>query len=152
MTDGPTPEPNTFAPHDAAMPGPNAAYFAPPPSQSPMPSYPPPEQPWTNPNGPGWPGTGGLPPVGRPGGFGPAVAAAILGLLGCVVPILPIDMLDVRAFIAFPFAVPGLVLAIVGCSGRRRGQSLAAVGGILSAIALVVGAAMVIGHARNGLL
>lgn len=63
-----------------------------------------------------------------------------------------LDVIDVRVFIAFPFALPGLVLAIVGCAGRRRGQSLAAVGAILSFLALVIGAAMIVGHARNGLL
>lgn len=147
MTHDPTAGPEASAAYDPGAPDPNAAHFASSPSQGPMPPYHRARQPWINPDSPGGP-----PSVDRPSGFGPAVAAVLLGLLGCVVPLLPIDMNLVRVFIAFPFAVPGIALAIVGCSGRRRGNSLAAIGGILSVIALVIGAAMIVGHARNGLL
>ncbi|WP_133806143.1 hypothetical protein [Kribbella caucasensis] len=79
---------------------------------------------------------------------GLAVAAVILGLLGCVVPLLPINLDNLRAYTPFPFGLPGLVLAIVGCTGHRRGKPLAAVGAILSVLALILGAIMVIGNAR----
>lgn len=147
MTYGPPPEPNASAPQsDAAVPGPNVASSAPTPPQGPMPPHPYPQQPWIIHNGPGWPG--GPPPVDRPKGFGLAVAAVILGLLGCVLPFLPIDMTGVRPYVAWPFGLAGLVLAILGYTGHRRGKPLALAGAILSGLALAVGLVMVAAHAN----
>jgi peptidoglycan/LPS O-acetylase OafA/YrhL len=81
-----------------------------------------------------------------PKGSGPAVAALVLGLLGCVVPLLPINLDHVRAYTPFPFAVAGIALAIVGFIGRRRGKPLAVAGAVLSVIALALGTIMVGGN------
>lgn len=43
-----------------------------------------------------------------------------------------------RPFVGLPFAMAGLILGIVGCTGQRRGKGLAVTGMILSAIALAV--------------
>ncbi|HWM36723.1 MAG TPA: hypothetical protein VNS49_06355 [Streptomyces sp.] len=133
MTYDPPPEPNAPAPQPAA------------PRQGPMPPHPHPQQPWINPNGPGRPG--GSPPADRTRGVGLAVAAVILGLLACVLPLLPINLDLVRQYAAFPPALGGLVLAIGGCTGGRRGKPLAVAGVILCVLALVLGGAMVVGHA-----
>ncbi|MQA78475.1 MAG: hypothetical protein GEV10_08350 [Streptosporangiales bacterium] len=61
-----------------------------------------------------------------------------------MLPFLPIDMTGVRPYIAFPFGLPGIVLAIVGCIGRRRGKPLAVVGAILSVVGLVLGGIMLV--------
>jgi hypothetical protein len=74
-----------------------------------------------------------------PKGVALAVAALVLGLLGCVLPLLPVDMTGVRAYVAFPFGVAGLALGVVGCVGRRRGKPLAAIGAGLSVVALALG-------------
>jgi hypothetical protein len=74
------------------------------------------------------------------------VAAVVLGLLGCVLPLLPMDLTGVRPFIGLPFGLTGLAAAAVGCTGRRRGKPLAAVGAILCVVALLIGAVMVTGH------
>lgn len=103
-----------------------------------------PQQPWNTPNGPGWPG--GAPPVGRPKGPGLAVAAVVLGLLGCVLPLLPIDLTGVRPFVGVPFGLAGLAAGAVGCTGRRRAKPLAVIGAMLSVGALALGAVMVAGH------
>ncbi|WP_143539519.1 hypothetical protein [Saccharopolyspora spinosa] len=87
--------------------------------------------------------------MNEPKGFGLAGAAMILGLLGCVLPFLPIDLTGVRPYIPFPFGLAGLALAVVGCTGRRRGKPLAVVGAILSVLALVLGVAMLVGHALH---
>lgn len=93
-----------------------------------------------DPNGPGGP-----PPAARPRGFVLGAVALILGLLGCVVPLLPLDLTTERPYLPFPFALPGLVLAIAGCTGRRRGLPLAVAGAILSALALAIGTIMLAG-------
>ncbi len=116
MTHGPPPEPN--------------AYAAPPP----------PQQPWTDPHGREWPG--GPPPAQPPKGPGLAVAAVVFGLIGCVVWALPVNLDRLRAYSPFPFALTGLVLAVVGCVGPRRGKPLAVIGWILSFIALILGLIM----------
>ena len=121
MTYGPPPEPNAYS--------------------APTPPSPYPQQPWTDPHGRQWPG--GPPPVDPPKGAGLAAAALIFGLLGCVVPLLPINLDNIRAYTPFPFALPGLALAIVGCTGHRHGKPLAVVGAVLSAIALALGLFMV---------
>ncbi|GLZ28631.1 hypothetical protein Lesp02_08210 [Lentzea sp. NBRC 105346] len=78
----------------------------------------------------------------RPQGPWFGLAAVVLGLLGCVVPLLPIDLTNIRFFIALPFAAAGFVFAIVGLTGRRRGKALAAVGVVLSLLALTLGMIM----------
>ncbi|EOD63142.1 hypothetical protein [Amycolatopsis vancoresmycina] len=84
-------------------------------------------------------------PAERPKGPWLAVAAVVLGGLGCVVPLLPIDLTGVRAFVAFPFALPGLVSGVLGCVGRRQAKALAVVGVVLSGLALLLGVIMVAG-------
>jgi hypothetical protein len=101
----------------------------------------PPQQPWTDPHGRGWPG--GPPPAKPVKGSGLAVLATILGLVGCVVWALPFNLDNLRAWSPFPFALPGLVLAVLGCIGPRRGKPLAVIGWILSFIALILGLIMV---------
>ena len=70
--------------------------------------------------------------------------AVILGVAGCVLPLTPFNLDHVRAYIALPFALPGLVVGIIGCTGRRRGTALAVTGSILSVIALGMTAVMLI--------
>ncbi|MEU0088994.1 hypothetical protein [Kribbella sp. NPDC006257] len=130
MSYGPPPEPNVH-------PAPPQPY---PPQ--PYPPQPYPHQPWTDPHGRGWPG--GPPPVEPAKGFAVAAAALVFGLVGCVVPLLPINLDGIRQYTSFPFALPGLALAIVGCTGRRRGKPMAVVGGVLAAIALFIGLLMVV--------
>jgi hypothetical protein len=124
-----------------AEPGPVQGYPAQPTAQGhPLPAqgYPPPHQQWAP-----FPGPGGQPPMPPLKGSGPAVASLVFGLLGCVVPLLPINLDQVRAYTPFPVAVAGLALAIVGLVGRRRGKAMAVVGAILSVIALALGTIMV---------
>ncbi|WP_091619563.1 hypothetical protein [Amycolatopsis saalfeldensis] len=71
------------------------------------------------------------------------MASLVLGLLACVVPLLPVNLDQVRAYTPFPLAVAGLALAVVGLVGRRRGKAVAVVGAILSVIALALGTIMV---------
>ena len=101
---------------------------------------PPPQQPWTDPHGRTWPG--GPPPVEPPKGAGPAVAALVLSLFGFVVWALPINLDGIRAYSPFPFAVPGLVLAIVALTGHRRGKPIAAIALIPCVLALGIGLLM----------
>ncbi|MFC3996133.1 hypothetical protein ACFOVU_09425 [Nocardiopsis sediminis] len=79
------------------------------------------------------------------------MAAVVLGLLGCVLPFLPIDLTGVRPYIAFPFWSAGLATAIVACIGHRRGKPLAVAGAILSVLAMVLEAVMVAGHVTQTL-
>ncbi|MGH3489901.1 MAG: hypothetical protein ACRDP8_18585 [Actinopolymorphaceae bacterium] len=69
-----------------------------------------------------------------------------LALLGCVLPLLPVDLTGVRAYIAFPFGLIGLLLAVVALAGRWRGLPIAVVGLLLSTLALAIGVAMTAGH------
>ena len=62
--------------------------------------------------------------------------------MGCGVWMLPVNLDQIRAYSPFPFAIPGLALAVVGCIGHRRGKALAVIGWILSFIALVLGGIM----------
>ncbi|MEU4194012.1 hypothetical protein AB0E69_19080 [Kribbella sp. NPDC026611] len=94
------------------------------------------------------PGPGG--PQGTQTSSGSAalsVVALFLGLAGLVAPFLPfsnlIDRFPIRQYLAFPFAVPALALAIVVLAGTRRGKPAAAIGMILAALALLVGVIMV---------
>jgi hypothetical protein len=75
------------------------------------------------------------------------VLARLLGLAGLVAPLLPfsnlVDRFPIRQYLAFPFALPALALAIAGLAGNRRGKPAAAIGLILALLALGVGAIMV---------
>ena len=66
--------------------------------------------------------------------------ALILGVLGVVATFLPIDLTGVRAYVAWAFGFPGIVIAAVGLLGHRRGKPMAAIGALLSLLALVIGA------------
>lgn len=66
--------------------------------------------------------------------------ALILGVLGGVATFLPIDLTGVRAYVAWAFGLPGIVIAAVGLLGHRRGKPMAAIGALLSLLALVIGA------------
>ncbi|MEV5835954.1 DUF4190 domain-containing protein [Nocardia sp. NPDC052112] len=138
MSYRPPPEPTNPAWHPgAATPGPNAGYSAPIPPSGPLsPNPPQQQQPWVYTNDPGW--QGGPPPTDRRQGPWLAVGAVILGIAGCVLPFLPIDLTGVRPLIGLPFAIAGLVLGIVGSVGRRRAKGLAVTGIILSVLALTV--------------
>ncbi|NIK60019.1 hypothetical protein [Kribbella shirazensis] len=76
-----------------------------------------------------------------------SVLALLLGIAGLVAPFLPfsnlIDRFPIRQYVAFPFAVPALALAIAALAGNRRGKPAAAIGMILAVLALGVGAIMV---------
>lgn len=133
MTYPPQPESHPPVPPPGAMPA------------DPSLAYPPPPQPGFHPPAPGWPGG---PPPAPPSGPGFAVAAMVLGLIGLVLPFLPVDLSGVRQFIALPFALPGLVLAIIGCIGPRKGKPLAVVGGIVSGLALILEAIMLFNYLR----
>ncbi|CAM02103.1 hypothetical protein A8924_3216 [Saccharopolyspora erythraea NRRL 2338] len=54
-----------------------------------------------------------------------------------------------RHYLAFPFALAGLALGIVGCVGHRRGKLLAVVGAVLSFLSLGLGMAMLVGYALH---
>ncbi len=77
----------------------------------------------------------------------PSVLALLFGMAGLVAPLLPfsnlIDRFPVRQYLAFPFALPALALAIAGLAGNRRGKPAAAIGLILAVLAVGVGAIMV---------
>ncbi|WP_433710713.1 DUF4190 domain-containing protein [Nocardia sp. CA-084685] len=133
MSYSPPPEPTTPAWHPgAANPGPNAGYSAPIPPSGPNPYQQ--QQVWVHTNDPGW--RGGPPTDDRRQRPWFALASVALGIVGCVLPFLPIDLTGVRPLIGLPFAMPGLVLGIVGCTGRHRAKGLAVTGIILSVLAL----------------
>jgi hypothetical protein len=111
-----------------------------PPPESNTPPHPQAQQPWTDPHGRGWPG--GPPPAEAPKGSRIAVLALILGLAGCVVWALPINLDGIRAYSPLPFAVPGLALAIVALIGNRRGKPAAVFAAFFSVVALALGAFM----------
>jgi hypothetical protein len=71
-------------------------------------------------------------------------AAAVLGVLALALPWAP-----ARAFILLAFGLPGLAVGIFGFGGRRRGKELAVLGSLLSAIAVVMGAVMVVNGNRD---
>ncbi|WP_409182863.1 hypothetical protein F9C11_41890 [Amycolatopsis sp. VS8301801F10] len=91
-----------------------------------------------------YPGYPGYPPAlpAPANGVWLGVAALVLGVLGCVVPLLPIDLTGIRAYLAFPFGVAGLTCGLVGVVGRRTGKPVSAAGIAISAIALVFGVVM----------
>jgi len=153
MTQGPQPDstsqgPDTPPTGESARQDPGAAarqtvgpvpsQIGPQPYQFPQQGPVPPQQPWGAPGFPGAPR-----PAGPATGPGLAVVALVLGVIGCVVWLLPIDESGVRHYLPLPFALGGLVLGIMGLVGNRRGKPVAAVGVILSAIALVLAILMV---------
>lgn len=75
------------------------------------------------------------------------VLALLLAIAGLVAPFLPfsnlIDRFPVRQYLAFPFALPALTLAILTLAGPRRGKPAAAIGMMIAFLALAVGAIMV---------
>ncbi|HEY3561436.1 MAG TPA: hypothetical protein VGL05_28420 [Kribbella sp.] len=75
------------------------------------------------------------------------VVALLLAIAGLVAPFLPfsnlIDRFPIRQYLAFPFAVPALALAIATLAGTRRGKPAAAIGMMIAFLALIVGAIMV---------
>ncbi|ATY09994.1 hypothetical protein CU254_05590 [Amycolatopsis sp. AA4] len=156
MTDGPTSEPappragesTEGTPSDDAQ-GTTAGL---PPSGSAQQAMP---QAWPTHPGPpaGQPQPGpGQPNVQQYPGYSPlpapangvwlGVAALVLGILGCVVPLLPIDLSGVRAYVALPFGFAGLACGLVGVIGRRTAKPLSGVGLGASALALVLGVIM----------
>lgn len=147
MAYGPPPEQNAYpAPQHPQQPGPH--YPQQPAPQYPQPQYPQQpqaqQQPWTDPHGRTWPG--GPPPAPRPKSSGLAVVALLLGLAGLVCPFLPMNLDRIREYVAFPFALPGLALAVVACIGPRRGKPVAVIAWMLSFLALAVGAIMVFNY------
>lgn len=92
----------------------------------------------------GWPGGPTPAPVDPATGMGLGIVAVILGGIGCVLPLVPFDLAGDRGYLALAFALPGLALGIIGCTGRRRGNALAVAGSILSGIALGLVAVMLI--------
>ena len=77
--------------------------------------------------------------AGPTAGPGLAVVSMVLGVLGILVPFLPIDESGIRHYVALPFALGGLALAIAGLVGPRRAKPVAGVGLGLSLLALLVG-------------
>ncbi|MGV9293122.1 hypothetical protein [Amycolatopsis sp. NPDC003676] len=126
----PQPTPQAWAP---AQPGtgqpwpvqPNAQQYPGYPPAQQYPGYPPP-QPWPAPANGVWLG----------------VAALVLGLLGCVLPLLPIDLSGIRAYLALPFGLAGLACGLVGVIGRRTAKPLSAAGIAISTIAVLLGVIM----------
>lgn len=88
-------------------------------------------------------------PVAAPKSMWLGLAALVLGLLGCALPLAPFDLTGVRAYIALPFALPGFALGIIGLIGRRRGKAFAAVGLFLCMLALGLTALMVFDTVRG---
>ncbi|TDD60643.1 hypothetical protein E1263_10190 [Kribbella antibiotica] len=108
------------------------SYVPPPePQRHPTPAG----QPWTDPHGRGWPG--GPPPVEPPKGAGVAAVALVLGIIGCRVWLLPVNLDRIRAYSPLPFALLGFVLAVVALNGRRRGKPMAAIGAVLCCLGLL---------------
>jgi hypothetical protein len=95
-----------------------------------------------SPNDPAW--QAHAPASGRTKGSAlPGVLAFVLGLVALVAPFLPMDMTGFRQYAAFPFALPGIGLAIAGLIGARSGKPLAVVGAVLCVLALGIGAVMI---------
>jgi hypothetical protein len=100
-----------------------------------LPPEPGPQQ-WTYPAGPPSP----------PKGPWLGLAALLLGLLGVVVPLLPINLDMIRPYPATAGGLAGLVVGALGLLGNRRGKPLAAIGVLLSLLALLIGAIVLAGH------
>lgn len=48
-----------------------------------------------------------------------------------------------RPFITLPFGVAGLVFAVVGIAGNRRGKLMASLGAVFALIAILLGTLMI---------
>ncbi|MBN9744646.1 hypothetical protein DMP23_26800 [Amycolatopsis sp. A1MSW2902] len=102
-----------------------------------------PGQPWpVQPNVQQYPGYAPYPLPAPANGVWLGVLSLVLGVLGCVVPLLPIDLTGIRAYLALPFGLAGLAFGLVGVVGRRTGKPVSGVGIGVSAIALVLGVIM----------
>ncbi|MFC9894174.1 hypothetical protein ACFVMC_10815 [Nocardia sp. NPDC127579] len=101
-------------------------------------SYPPPQRPPVP--GPPSPQSWGYgpPPAEQRSGAAFGVVALIFGILGVVLPFLPVDLAGIRPIIGLAFTVCGLVLGTLGCVGQRRGKGFAAAGIALSLLGLAV--------------
>ncbi|MFF0268491.1 hypothetical protein [Kribbella sp. NPDC004536] len=75
------------------------------------------------------------------------ILALLLAIAGLVTPFLPfsnlIDRFPVRQYLAFPFAIPALALAITTLATNRRAKPAAAIGMMIAFLALIVGAIMI---------
>jgi hypothetical protein len=76
-----------------------------------------------------------------------AIAALLLGLLACTLPLLPFNLDRWRQFVAFPPALGGLVLAIGACTGHRRAKPLAVVALVVCVLGVGMTVFMVAGNA-----
>jgi hypothetical protein len=70
------------------------------------------------------------------------IAAVVLGGFAVVLPLAPADLTGLRAWIALPFALPGLLAGLIGLTGHRRGKEFAVTGTILCVIATVLATIM----------
>ncbi|MGW6929335.1 hypothetical protein ACWGE0_04660 [Lentzea sp. NPDC054927] len=72
---------------------------------------------------------------------GPALGllALALGVAGVVVPLLPINLDGVRPYLAWVFGLPGFVVSILALVGPRQGKVFAAIGTLLSLLAVLIG-------------
>ncbi|MGK8507435.1 hypothetical protein ACRS5S_05045 [Nocardia asiatica] len=130
-------------PNDPHVPGPGPRPPSPPPVPNQQPPYPDQfGQNWNQPTQypgappPAWSQGQPTTPVEPSKGAGFAVLALVLGAAGLVIPFLPIDLSGVRQYLAYVFALPGLIFGVLGCAGPRRGKALAITGAILSLLAL----------------
>jgi hypothetical protein len=78
------------------------------------------------------------------------VVALVLGGFGGVVPFLPADLGDARAWLPLPFVLPGLVIGLIGCTETRRGNAWAIVGSIVCTIAVGLSTVMLIAAPGDG--
>jgi hypothetical protein len=69
----------------------------------------------------------------------------VLGGLACVLPLARFELTDMRAYICLAFALLGLLVGLIGSSGRRRGNAAAMAGSFLCVTALVLAAVILIG-------
>lgn len=91
----------------------------------------------------------GRPAVEPARSMGYGIVAAILGGLGCLLPLAPLIVTGTRAWISLPFALPGLIIGIMGCTGQRRGNVFAATGLVLCGIAVGLSTVMLISSSQT---
>lgn len=89
------------------------------------------------------------PPADPVAGTGFGVVALVLGGLGCLLPLLPFALGDARAWISLPFALPGLIVGLMGTNARRRGNVWAIVGSIVCTVAVGLSAVLLIGFRHD---
>lgn len=85
-----------------------------------------------------------LPPAAAKGAW-IGVVSVFFGALGCLLPLAPMDLTGVRPYLPLLFGLPGLVFGIVGLAGNRGGRAWAVSGTLVSGIAVVLAAVMLIG-------